>query len=293
MQARSALVLAVIVATVTAGCAAVGGPFGAERGETLTPVDVSSPTAGPTQSATDPSQSDAATSDVDAGASSEDTLSDIGIVARHSAALNDSSFRLSTTQRIVVNGSTVQRTKYNRTVAPGGTAYVATFNQTSSDYPRNVTVSDIEAYYNGSVAATRYLTIDDSRMQYTFRRNPAVRTNNLAAQDQIGQFLRAYDIRQRGDTSGRAGTVLRAERIAAPAAVPNPIETSNPRNGTISMTVRYDGVVTLTRIEYTITFGENRTGRVVRTIRIGEVGTATVDRPAWVETAAEVADSQR
>lgn len=285
MQSRHALVLAVVAATITAGCVAVGGPFVPEQAETLTPVDVTSPTPDSTQSGTDPQQPD-----TDAG--SRDTFSDIGIVARHSAALNDSSFRLRTTQRVVVNGSTVQRTTYNRTVAPGGTAYVARFNRTRNDYPRNVTISDIDAYYNGTVAATRYRTIDDSRVRYTFRRDPAVQTDDLAAQNQFREFLRAYDIRRRGDTSGTPGTVLRAERIAAPAAIPNPIETSRPRNGTISMTVRYDGVVTFTRIEYMITVGENRTGRVVRTIRIGEVGTATVDRPTWVGTAAEAAGSR-
>lgn len=291
MQSRPILVLAVIAATVTAGCTAVG-PFGPGQGETLTPVEVTSPTPGATQSGTDRSRADVATSGTDADAGSRDALSDIGIVARHSAALNNSSFQLRTIQRVVVNGSTVQRTTYNRTVAPGGTAYVATFNRTNSDYPRNVTISDVDTYYNGTVVATRYRTTDDSpRSRYTFRRDPAVRTDELAAQDQLREFLRAYDIRRRGDTSATPGTVLQAERITAPAAIPNPIETSRPRNGTILMTVRDDGVVTLTRIEYTVTVGENGTGRVVRRIRVGAVGTATVDRPTWVETAAEAAGS--
>lgn len=289
MQSRPVLVLAVVAATVTTGCVAVGGPFGPEQGETLTPVDVTSPTPPSTQSETDSQQPETAASDADADAGSRNTLDDIGIVARHSAALNDSSFRLSTAQRIVVNGSTVQRTTYDRTVASGWTAYAATFNRTRNDYPRNVTISDIDAYYNGTVAATRYRTTDSSRVRYTFRRDPVVRTDDLAAQNQLRQFLRAYEIRQRGDTSGTPGTVLHAERISAPTAIPNPIETSRPRNGTLSMTVRHDGVVTLTRIEYTVTVGENRTGRVVRTIRIDEIGQVTVDRPPWVETAAEAA----
>jgi hypothetical protein len=290
VQSRLVLVLAVVAATVTAGCVAVGGPFGFEQRETLTPVDVTSPTPPSTQSETDSQRPDTATTDTDANAGSRDTLSDI-IVARHSAALNDSSFRLSTAQRIVVNGSTVQRTTYNRTVASGWTAYVATFNRTHNDYPRNVTISDIDAYYNGTVAATRYQTVDDSRVRYTFRRNPVVRIDDLAAQRQIRQFLRAYDVQRQGNTSGTPETVVRAERISAPTAIPSPIETSRPRNGTLSMTVRSDGIVTFTRIEYTVTVGENRIGRVVRTIRIDEIGRVTVDRPSWVETAAEAAET--
>lgn len=282
MQSRSLLVLAVVAATVTAGCAAVGS-FGPEQGETLTPVDVASPTPGATQS-------DAAAPGTGADVGSQEALSDVDVVARHSTALTDRSFRLRTTQRVVVNGSTVRRTTYSRTVASGGTAYVATLNRTNSDYPRNVTISDIDTYYNGTVLATRYRTTDDSpRPRYTFSRDPAVRTDELAAQDQLRGFLRAYEIRRRVGTSTTPGTFLEGDRILAPTAIHNPIGTSRPRNGTLSMAVRDDEIVTLGRIEYTVTVGENRTGRVVRTIRIGDVGTATVDRPAWVETAVETA----
>jgi len=287
VPSRSLLVLAVVAATITAGCAAFGGSFAAGEGETLTPVRVSSPTSTPPSV---PSPTDLSGDD-DSDPASDGGLSDIGIVARHSAALNDSSFRLRTEQRIVVDGSPVQRSTFERTVAPGGTAYVATLSRTRNEYPRNLTISNVDAYYNGSVAATRYRTIDGSRVRYTFRRDPAVQTDALAAQTQLTEFLRAYDVRRRGDTSGTPGTVLHANRLASPAAIPNPIGTSDPRNGRLSMTVRHDGVVTATTIEYTVTVGENRTGRVVRTIRITDVGSVVVERPPWVETAARAREA--
>jgi len=276
-------VLAVAAAAITAGCAAFGGSFAAE-GETLTPVRVSSPTQ---TSPAAPSPTDLSGADDDSDPDSADGLSGVDIVERHSAALNDSSFRLHTTQRVVVNGSTVHRSTFDRTVAAGGDAYVATLSRARGEYPRNLTISNVDAYYNGTIAATRYRTIDGSRVRYTFRQDPAVQTDALAAQTQLTEFLRAYDVRRRGDVSGTPGTVLHADRLASPAAIPNPIGTSDPRDGRLSMTVRHDGVVTAATIEYTVTVGENRTGRVVRTIRITDVGTAVVERPEWVGTAAK------
>jgi hypothetical protein len=261
---------------MTAGCAGLGGAFaGSDATETLTPVSVqSSPEPEPGRS----------TTTTDRARDGDAALEPAELVAAHARALRGESFRLGIRQRILVNGSTVRSSTYSRSVAADHESFRATFSLASDGYATNTTLSEVETYYNGSVLATRYRTDENAQPQYTYARN--VSRWAVGAEPRLEQLLGAFRGEYRGYTGSVSTTVIWAERLSDPAALSNPLGTTNPRDGEILVEVSGDGVVRTVWIAYTVTVGQNRTGRVVRTIRFFDADQTGIEAPDWTGTAA-------
>lgn len=288
MSRRLLVTAAVVIAVATAGCAGLGGSLlGSERTETLTPVTVETPPSSPTS--TPESLGTESVFDRERGRT-DAILDPGGVIAAHERALRGQSFRLIVSQQVLVNGSVVRNSTYSRAVAADRVAYTARFDRTSGQFPIDTTIAEIDSYYDGSVLATRYRTAAGSEPRYTYSRNTTLRVDELAGQTQLGRVLGAFEGEFRGYASVPSSTVFGATRLSTPTVLPNPLGTSDPRNGEIVVEVFGDGYLRTTRVEYTVTVGTNRTGRVVRTIRIIDVGRTSVRTPDWLETAAATRD---
>ncbi|MFB6298382.1 MAG: hypothetical protein ABEH56_07670 [Salinirussus sp.] len=283
---------ALFVLLLLSGCSTLGTPWDGSRDGsgptgTLTPVPISSETSDRAgqPAAASPTRTPEPLS---AGTDSSSVLA--RALATHEQVLGNQSFRLVSTRRLVVDGTVVRNETSRRTVAAGGDAYLSTFSRTRAD-PSSSAVSSAETFYNGSVVAARYWTGEDSRVRYVFERDPVARTGDFTARSLIAAYFRAFAVDLRWYVVDESGAVLGASRLSSPGALPDLPGTSEPRDGALSAEVSRDGVITWVEAEYAVTLPENETGRVVRTVRITGVGTATVGRPGWIDTAAERASA--
>lgn len=268
--------MVVAAAAMTAGCTGLGGPFaGDDATETLTPVSVqSSPEPGSTQSATA----------TDRARDGDSALEPAELVATHARALRGEPFRLRITQRVLVNGSTIRNSTYSRRMAADHESFRATSSRGPDDYTPNTTLSEIETYYNGSVLATRYRTSEDAQPQYTYARN--VSGWAVGGEPRLERLLSAFRGEYWGQTGRASATAIWATQLSDPTALSVPPGTTDPRDGEILVEVSRDGVIRTVRVEYGVTVGQNRTGRVVRTIRFFDADRTEVEAPNWVGTGA-------
>jgi hypothetical protein len=267
--------IAVAVAAMTAGCTGLGGPFaGDDATETLTPVSVqSSPESGPTQSATPTGRAD-----------DDSALEPAALVTAHTRALRDEPFRLRITQRVLVNGSTIRNSTYSRRMAADHERFRATFSREPDGYTPNTTLSAVETYYNGSVLATRYRTSEGAQPQYTYARN--VSSWAVGVEPRLERLLYAFRGEYWKQTDRASATVIWATQLSDPTALSVPPGTTDPRDGEILVETSGDGVIRTVRVEYAVTVGQNRTGRVVRTIRFFDADRTGVKAPDWIKAGA-------
>ncbi|MFB6298152.1 MAG: hypothetical protein ABEH56_06500 [Salinirussus sp.] len=270
-----------VVLTGTAGCTGLGGPlFDSETTGTVTPVPVP---ATPTDAA--PTRRVSTAQNGTAGG-----LTPAELIAAHERALRGKSFRIGITERLVVNGSTVRNVTHRWTVSGDRTASIERFRRRASDLgsgSSDVLVS--ETYVNGSIAATRLRTNASGPSQYSYDRIVRSR-RTLAGRVQLRRAFEAFDDEFSGFggyVAGERGRVFGDNRFGTPALLSTPPGTTHPRDGTF-VAVRVDGGLLRTvRVRYTVTVPGNRTGRVVRRIRVSDVGEARVETPRWVRTARE------
>lgn len=258
--ARSLLLASVVV---IAGC---GGLTASDRvvETTLTPAPV--PTAG---TAFPPGIG-------------ESTVSPAVLADAHDRRLRAGGFTLVSRQRVVGHGGTLQRTRHERRVAAGGDTYVGQFTQSVPKYPL-IGFPPLELAYwtNGTVTAYHRETARAPRSYAVSRGEPP--TSDVTRSRALERLLGAVEttVRER-----ETGVVLVGSVLRRPEAFPTPLNLRRPRN--VSLTVRVDdaGVATDWQLAYDATVA-NRSVRVVRTVRITEVGDTAVERPDWVATAAD------
>lgn len=275
------LPLAVLVlASVTAGCAGLGGagPWVAGGStETLTPVSVPG-TASPAAS-----QSTARSDRTEVAP--RQGIDPAGLVASHRRVLADETVRITVTERIVVNRTVVRKATYRRTLGADRLSYHTRIRrETTGRLPGATGVVEVATFYNGSVLATRYRNGTGGRPRYTYAEGSFGWTSRIAEGNRIEPLLRAFAGEYSVYAVGPSGTVFGAARITEPGALPTPPGTANPRDGEIVVEALSRGILRTVRVGYTVTVDRNETARIVRKIRVVDRDDA-LRTPEWIDAA--------
>ena len=205
----------------------------------------------------------------------------IGTEAVDAGRLADAHQRLLRTQsRTVRRATTVRDT--NGTLLGRNTAFVRAnresvriVGETAGQAPATVGLSatEIDFWTNGTVVASRQTSDNATRYGY---RGPPLPPGPLA--DTTGHSLveAAFSAVQTTTVQQLAGDRVRIRGSAGRADA--------RRNVSLVATVTGTGVVEQLRVSYT-RLEENRTLRVVRTLRVSGVEATTVPKPDWLATA--------
>lgn len=273
---RTALLLVLAVALLTAGCSTVDVPGGSGTPTAeATPVPVG--TAEPTPGAP--------------GLTLRGVEEPSELADAHAAALSNTTYRLVSEERLVSEGGTTlvhssERVTVGRT--PGRYHYTAVSNGTFSwQFP---TVEREELYANGSHVYGLTVREDGQAAELlTTAGTEPVAPSQVMHDDPTRRWaiythlsrLGGVTVEPVGDGAYRIhGTRFEGDTVSGPAGV--------VRNVTLHEFVAVigpDGVVREYRFSYDGTFrGRQVTGRVA--VRYEAVGTATVEPPDWVEGAA-------
>lgn len=255
--------VAVVSLLVVAGCSAFGG-------ETPTATTVSPTTAAPAEPTT---TAETATQLYDAPLETE------AVVTAHEAALRDAgTFRLN---------STVSRSQGNQsgTVSSSIAGSLET-NELVARQHGNQQV--IETYADGNGSAYQRLTLAGNHTRYRTLESMPTATQLVGADARSSVAPFQFEYVGTDTISGTATDVYAANGTAdlnesAPAF--DGLELANVSSASARLYVAESGL--LKQLEYSVTWtaptGDEHT--VTGTHRYTEVGTMTVDEPAWVETA--------
>ncbi|PSP26058.1 hypothetical protein BRC64_12500 [Halobacteriales archaeon QH_10_67_22] len=259
-RTRSLALVAVAAATVVAGCGALGGG----SVETVTPAPV------PTDGVAYPPGVAA------------DGVSPARVANAHERTLLTTNYTVSSRRAVVGPNGTMRTTNRTRTVAAGGETYAGRFDRTVGDSPLATLPLTLEYWTNGSVYASREF-VSGSPEYYGWSQGDRA-TEDVDYSTVLTRTFDAVDVRV-ADRSAD-GVVLVGSRLRRPDRLPNQPYLTDPRNVSLTARVTDDGVVSRWRLAYDATVAD-RPVRVVWRITVADVGTTTVDRPPWVDTAKE------
>ncbi len=287
VRAKTGLLLVAVV--VLAGCGAVDTASGpGQPTTTLTPAPV------PEERGPDGGRL------IAPGLSTRGVFDADALVEGHRTTLTERGFALTRNRTVVRPNDTASRRPLNTVgvrivVAPGADSYHLTRVERSvREWPFVDTYALIGVWYSEPVVRNRF--VDEGRVARYWGQNQAASDGPVRDLTQVRSArpdLEAVDLRVVGNRTVDGVRVfrLRGERFEDPDELVTPPLLSDPRN--VSMTVRIDerGVVRSYSLSFEATFGGGPV-RVRRTYRITDVGTTTVDRPAWVTRANESVASE-
>ncbi|MFC7019461.1 MULTISPECIES: hypothetical protein [Haloarcula] len=254
--------LLVALGVLLAGC---GGGVSSGPPETVTPAPV------PTDAVRYPP---GVTADyVDAA-----TLADA-----HARGLSTTNYTLTTRQRVrTPDGQSLLRINQTRHVSRDAESYRGHFALETNLYD-DAGGSTIEFWGNRSLVVTRYTTANPYRepeiRRWPGQRDPSI--TDLTDRQHIEGFLAGVNVAPVRQTPD-GGVLLAGSGVQDRTLLIVPLVVTEPRNLTLSMRVRPDGVVRATRVTYDATHNGERV-RVGRTMRVTAVGTTPVTKPSWVE----------
>lgn len=206
------------------------------------------------------------------------------LAGAHASSLRRTNYTLSTRQQVrAANGSTVRLTTIDRTVGVGGDAYRGQFRQNATEFRADQLTTSVEYWTNGTVVAVR----SEGRSGRTeIARWPSEGGGPVADLTERGPLERLLEavVLTVVDRTATGGVVLAGTTFQEADRLVTPLFVEEPRNVSVRLVVRNDGVVTAQRVAYDATFG-SRSVRVVRRTRLTAIGETTVTRPAWIDNA--------
>lgn len=211
-------------------------------------------------------------------------VSDDGIVVNslidaHERRLEAGGYTSVSEQRVTGVNGTMWESNHTRQVASGEQAFVGRVGHRVVEFPLGEFPDTYEYWSNGSVYASRRVLSTSSF--YGWSRID--QREDIEPSPLLDRVLRATSVRV---VDRESGVLLRGTELRRPSAFPNPPYLRDPHNVSLTVRVTEDGVVTRWRLAYDATI-EDRTVRVRRVARISDIGSTTVRRPDWVDTARE------
>ncbi|MFC7139199.1 hypothetical protein ACFQMA_05020 [Halosimplex aquaticum] len=192
--------------------------------------------------------------------------------------MSEANYTFVSQQRVVGSNGTMWVTNRTRRIANDEGAYAGRIDHRVEEFPLGRFAAPIEYWGNESVYASRRILSDRTRFRGWSRTD---QTDNLTSLPLIERTLAATDLSvvDRPDGARLVGRSLRE-----PARLPSPPYLTDPRNVSLTVRVTGEGVITRWRLAYDATL-TNQTVRVTREARLTDIGSTTVRRPDWVDTA--------
>ncbi len=253
------LALAVII--TLAGCSGLPPADGDETGTAPTPAPV------PSDGEANPP-----------GILEDDVVVD-RLIDAHERRLGAAGYTSISRQRVVGRNGTMWETNNTRRVASGEQVYAGRIAHRVVDFPLGRFPDTYEYWTNGSVYASQRVL--ENASFYGWSR--VDQRDDIEPSPLLPRVLRSVSIRV---VDRESGAVLTATELRRPGTFPDPPYLENPRNVSFTATVTENGVVTRWRLSYDATIA-GQTVRVQRRARLTDIGSTTVRRPDWVDTARE------
>lgn len=209
---------------------------------------------------------------------SEDAVVPSALASAHARTLATSNYTLVTRQRVTDrNGTVLRESNHSRNVAANGTVYAGHLRQSGTEL--NTYTSRIDYWTNGSIVAARYdeRVNRPSRVRWTVRDDGPV--SDLPERRTILGVGESVDLSVADRTDG--GVVLVGTRFRNPDRLATPLFVGDPGNVSVRLRVSQDGIVEALRLSYHAERNGQRV-RVLRDLRVTDVGSTTVVRPEWV-----------
>lgn len=264
--------LTVCLLTVLAGCGGLGGTFGEDTPD-RTPF--SAPVQYP------PGVSESGSVDAyDLLSSHADGLEGRSVTVRHRVV-----------QRFVDGGSAGEVRYRSESVGRYGETprhWYVVREVSGTNVPVFGGESGRVRLWSNRTVSVRSVTVNDTT---SYEGRAPTRAVDRAGFDRLFTLISALDPEfvERQERNGTETFLLRAERTTLPGdgvlgGTVASSSLSDPRNASLSVRVTDDGVVRSYDLTYVATAG-NRTVEVVESVQFEGVGSTTVPRPAWVDTA--------
>jgi hypothetical protein len=281
MRRTPALYLFLVALVFLSGCNVFGG--GNNVKTTVTPADVPTDKSTPIPT-------------LAPGLTKYGVVNSTALNNAHNAALSNTSYTVlvTTTERYTNGSPRARRMTRTRVVEPVGRYYsIMEWEGPSQVFATNSTYYHIEWWSNGErllIARTVGNNSTYMKSSQPSRRWPDFSNSN----DRFYFLFQAVDTRVVGKETLNGTMLYRIEstEVLHPYLVVGGMAGvyDDPRNITFQALIDSRGIVPEYRIAYTATdtatnTNENITIRIVRTVRYTEIGSTTVERPSWYETA--------
>lgn len=286
MSPRVLAVALLAVAVALAGCGATVGPSDAG---TTTPTATVTPTATATQT-------DTATSDDPAfppGVTGDGVAEPLALTNAHATVLGNASFAVTanTTERYE-NGRLRTRKRTTATFARSKDRYAIDHVVAGSEPSvMDASTGHLSAWADGEGVYQRIVVGGSASYQHLRDANGNLRDPGaylLADQieeDRLYVLFSALDLSvERVTREGATRYRLTSGALSNPDAVASSFDLDGIDRANLTALVDSRGVVYEYRVEY-VGSVENRTVRGIHEVRYDEVGSATVERPGWVDEA--------
>lgn len=201
------------------------------------------------------------------------------LVDAHERQLEARGYTSISEQQVTGVNGIMWESNHTRQVARGEQAFLGRVGHRVVEFPLGELPDTYEYWSNGSVYASRRVLTTSSFYGWS-RIN---QQEDIEPSPLLARALRATTVRV---IDRESGVLLRGTELRRPATFPNSPYLQDPRNVSLSVRVTEGGVVTRWQLAYDATI-ENQTVRVRRVARISDIGSTTVRRPDWVDTARE------
>ena len=254
-------VVCLVALTVLAGCSGLVGEA-PERSPSLTPAPL--PT---TAEAFPPGVSDRG-------------VSASTLTTAHRNRLASTNFTMVVRQRVVDSNGTIMRMTRRHRVAVGGEPYYGRYNRTLVRFGTQRAVDSLSYWSGPDGFATRFSGgSGEPVLHWSADSNRSIDIDGSVELSRTVETLELSVADRQGDA-----VVLVATGASNAQRLPGPSYIGDRHNVSATFVVGLDGLASDWRIAYDARFDE-RSVRVIHTVRIVEVGSTTVSRPDWVEAA--------
>ncbi len=204
------------------------------------------------------------------------------LAARHDAVLGATSYTVRVSEVITTNGTVLRNATRKRRVAQGADRYLFRRTQYASGFPTSSLAPVLTYWYDGTTVAQRVGTGAGIRVD-RFSAGPSGPLSDPTSHRGVARIFGAFELRP-NRTLGDGPVRLTAVRLSDPQTAPTPSFVGLPRNASLTAVVDGQGYVQRYHFAYDAgTSGISGTVRVVRRVRFVDIGTTTVERPAWAE----------
>ena len=213
------------------------------------------------------------------------------LVDAHVRSLATTSYTLTTVQEIrTEDGTVLRRTNETRTVEPGPGAYQGRFYQERETAEGGQERGVVKFWSNGTYVVTRYWNQegDGERDVRQWSTESDAPITDLTERHHLKGYLAGVNVAPTRRTPD-GGVLLAGSGFDNREYFVVPIVLSDPSDLRLQMRVRYDGVVVVAHVTYSATHN-GRPVEVRRKTRVTDVGTASVERPAWTDEPSTVGD---
>ncbi|MFC7026396.1 hypothetical protein ACFQH8_00335 [Halomicroarcula sp. GCM10025710] len=214
------------------------------------------------------------------------------VASAHVRSLEARSHTLTTGQEVRArNGALLQLTNETRTVAADAEVYQGQRYQESNTFRSGQERATVSFWSNGTHVTTRYWNQERDgkqrvRQEVSERRVPVT---DLTDRRHLQGFLAGVNVAPTRRTDD-GGVLLAGRGFSDQGYLVVPLVLGNPSDIRLQMRVRHDGVIVAARIQYSV-LQNGRPVSVERVTRVTDIGTTSVERPAWVNGTAGLEDS--